>query len=60
VHMGRLLLKPFAPARGWDSLADGGVDICFVGGTHFTVIQGDNAAKLAGVLRRALNEASEN
>lgn len=58
VRMGRMLWKPFDPERGWGQLASGGVDIHYVGGNHFTVMQGQNAAGVARALTAALQESS--
>ena len=40
---------------GWGDIAQGGVDVHVVPGGHFDVLRSTNAARIAGVLRGALN-----
>lgn len=53
----RLVATSFDPYRGWKNLAQGGVELRFVNGTHHSILVEPNAEQLARELTNALNDA---
>ena len=57
LHIGELLRSSYDPLRGWGNLT-AGVDVHYVGGSHSSMLGGDNAAEIARLLS-ALLEGEE-
>lgn len=59
VHIKDALLGDVDPERGWGSVAQGGVSIVYVDGTHIGMLMEPHVAGLAATLARVLREAQE-
>ena len=59
IRVGHALQYEFDPLRGWGQLAQGGVDLRFVQGTHVGILDKPYVTHLASQLTQAIAEAQE-